>query len=70
MMTDPRIKGHLAVIANCLFSSITLLEQVENLDVQELAEELRLLHVGLDLAYSALEKGAIAKLIEGDERPF
>ncbi|HEY9823825.1 MAG TPA: hypothetical protein V6D19_00130 [Stenomitos sp.] len=69
-MTHPIIKGHLSVIANYLFSSITLLEQVEELEAQELAAELRLLHVGLDLAYSALENGAIADLITGEDRPF
>jgi hypothetical protein len=70
-MTHPLVKDHLAAIATKIYSSCQLLERIEPLEASdEVMGQLRLLHVGLDLAYSAIEHPAIGELIKGDDRPF
>ena len=67
----PLVKDHLAVIATQVYSSCQLLERIELLEAPEdVRSQIRLLHVGLDLAYSAIEHPAIDELIKGDDRPF
>jgi hypothetical protein len=70
-MTHPLVKDHLALIATQVYSSCRLLEKIEPLEAPEdVRTQIRLLHVGLDLAYSAIEHPTINELIEGDDRPF
>lgn len=67
----PLVKDHLAAIAVQVYSSCRLLENIEPLEApEEVKGQLRLLHVGLDLAYSAIENPVIEELIKGDDRPF
>lgn len=67
----PLVKDHLAAIATKIYSSCQLLERIELLEAPEdVRIQIRLLHVGLDLAYSAIEHPAIGELIKGDDRPF
>ena len=70
-MTHPLVKDHLAAIATKIYSSCQMLERIEHLEAREdVRSQIRLLHVGLDLAYSAIEHPAIEGLIKGDDRPF
>lgn len=72
----PLVKNNLAAIATQVYSSCKLLESIELLDAPEdelpkdVRSQIRLLHVGLDLAYNAIEHPAIDELIKGDDRPF
>ena len=69
MMTHPRVKDYLATIATDVYHAGVLLEQVEELQreprqesSEDFKQQLRLLHIGLDLAYHAIENPAIGEI--------
>ena len=74
-MMHPRVKDYLATIATDVYHAGVLLEQVEEIQKplnvpEDLQCQLRLLHVGLDIAYNAIENPAIGEIIKDDDRPF